>query len=810
MLWIWKDLRYAARSLRNQPGFTLFAVLALALGIGSATTIYSVIYNGILNPFPYIDAHRVVAIQIHDVNDSRPGGRTYMRLPEFLDYRDQANVFEEVIGGTYEDVLYNTPDGAEQFDGGAVTANMFQFLGVPALAGRVLTPEDAKPGAPPVFVMSYKMWSKRFNRDPKIVGRTFTLNNVPTTLIGIMPPRFTKLNADLYKLASLDRADPEGNRRFYNFQARLKPGIGIKQAEAQIDVIARRLSQVYPNDYPKKFTIQLQSWVDSLVGSFRTTLYILLAAVALLLLIACTNVANMLLARASAREKEIAIRAALGASRTRLVGQMLIESLLLAIGAAVVGCVFSYAGIKFVVAAIPEGVLPREAVIRLNVPVLLFSLGVAVLTAVLFGLVPAVQAARRDIVEPLKEASRGISGGFRSGKLRSTLVVFEVALSLVLLAGAGLLMRSFVRLQNVDLGFDTKNLLVARLPFPRGQYQTAAEKHRFFRALLPRLHRLPGVVAAAEITALPPYGGMRSEVDVPGKTHSDRWMTIVQMTSEGCFRTIGSRLLRGRILSESDVEGARKVAVVNQTFANKYFAGEDPLGRPVKIKFFEKLPDGSMPNPVFEVIGVTGDVKNNGVQDPVMPEVYLPYTLTGALDRAILVRTAGEPMALLNSVRREIWAVDRGVALTFAGSLDEYLTRFTYAQPRFSFILLGVFASVGLVLVALGVYSVMAYTVSRQTHEIGIRMALGAARPDVLRMVLWTGVRLIAVGAAIGLLGAFGVTRVIAHELRGVSSQDPFTFSVVLGVVLTAGLAACYFPARRATRVDPMIALRYE
>ncbi len=443
----WQDLRYGARTLRKSPGFTAVAALTLALGIGSATTIFSAIQNILLDPFPYTDAQRVVAIEIHDTASGRPGGRTYYQAPEFLDYQEQNHVFEEVIGGTFLDVLYDNGDGMEQFQGSYVTPNIFRFLGVPALLGRGIAPDDARPGAPPVFVMAYKLWIKRFNQDRSILGKTFVLNSVPTTLVGIMPQRFTKLGAEVWMAKTMNRSDPQGSRDYWNFQAKLKRGVTIQQAQADIEVIAHRLAQVYPKNYPKNFSVQIISWVDSLVGQFRKSLYTIAAAVALLLLIACSNVANMLLARATTREKEMAIRSSLGASRLRLLGQLLIESFLLALAGAIVGCLFSYAGIKGLVALIPDGLIPREAQIRLNLPVLLFSLGTAVFTAVLVGLVPALQAARKNLVEPLRDAGKGVSGGFRRGRLRSTLVVVEVALSVVLLSGAGLLMRSFVRLQ---------------------------------------------------------------------------------------------------------------------------------------------------------------------------------------------------------------------------------------------------------------------------------------------------------------------------------------------------------------------------
>jgi putative ABC transport system permease protein len=462
------------------------------------------------------------------------------------------------------------------------------------------------------------------------------------------------------------------------------------------------------------------------------------------------------------------------------------------------------------VAMIPDGTIPSEAVISLNVPVLLASLAAAALTALLFGLAPALHMVKPDIVEPLKDSGKGVSGGFRHGNIRNALVVVEVALSLVLLVGAGLLMRSFVRLQQVDLGLNPDNILVARLPLPKQQYKTAAAKQHFFRQLLQRLYALPGVVAATETSTLPPYGGIGSEVDIPGKTHTEKWEAIFQLCSEGYIPTLGIRMLRGRLPSEAEVNDARKVVVVNQTLVKKFFGNEDPLGRQIKLNMLETEVDPPVKDPVFEIVGVVADAKNQGLQQPPMPEVLVPYTVTGAFERGILVRTSRAPLPMLNAVRREIWAVDRNVAVTMTGSLQDYLKSFSYSEPRFSLILLSVFAGVGLALVAIGIYSLVAYTVSRQTHEIGIRMALGAGRADVLRMVLSMGGRLIGLGVIAGLLASVGVARLIASQLWSVSPYDPITLCGVVAVVAIAGFAACYFPARRATRVDPMVALRYE
>jgi predicted permease len=624
-----------------------------------------------------------------------------------------------------------------------------------------------------------------------------------------MPQRFTKLGADIYRSTSLSRSDPEARQRYYMLQARPKPGVTKEQVRADMDVIIHRLATIYPENYPKKFTVLVQSWAETLLGPLKKTLYTLAAAVGLLLLIACVNVANMLLARATAREKEMAVRAAMGASRWRLVRQLLIESLLLGLGGAVVGCLFAYAGIKGLVAAIPADSIPKEAVIRLNMPVLLFSLTVAALTALLFGLAPALQTARRDIADPLRDSGKGVTGGFRHGKLRGALVVIEVALSLVLLAGAGLMMRSFLRLTQVDLGFEPRNLLFTRLPLPK-QYKTAAAKQHFFSQLLPRLQSLPGVVSATVLVVPPPFGGINSEIEIPGKTHADKWRSKFELCNETFFQTLRPRTLRGRTLSEVEVNDARKVAVVNQTLVTRFFGAEDPIGQRVKINLLEKMPDGPVASPVFEIIGVISDVRNSGIQDPTDPELYIPYTISGAFDRSVLMRTSVDPMSLETPMQREIWRVDRNLALTFTGSVESYMKRFFYAGPRFGMILLGVFGGVGLVLVALGVFSVVAYTVSRQTHEIGIRMALGAGSADVLGMVMRMGLRLLGLGVVAGLAVTLIATRLLATELSGVSPRDPMTLAGVVLVVVLAGLTACYFPARRATRVDPLIALRYE
>jgi len=515
-----------------------------------------------------------------------------------------------------------------------------------------------------------------------------------------------------------------------------------------------------------------------------------------------------LLARATVREKEIALRASLGASQGRLVRQLLVESFALAVAGGAFGCLFAYGGIQMIAAVIPA-MLPGEAVIELNRVVLMFAVGVTVLTTLGCGLAPAVHSMRANLNQGLAGSGKGASGGFRHGKLRAGLVIVEVALSIVLLAGAGLMTRTLYALTHVNLGFDASNVMAAGISFPKGSYTTVQERKAFFQQVLARITAVPGVVAAAETISLPPYNAGRSEVTVPGKTHSEAWNTMFDTCSEGYFRTLKIPLLRGRLLSEDDVNSGRIVAVVNQTFIRNYFPNDDPIGQKFKFNVFDQIAQ-TPHDAYFEIIGVVADIKNQGLQDPPMPQAYIPYTVTAYANRAILVRTAVHPLSLLKSVRAEIWAVDRNVAFSEAGTLTDLLQRYSYAQPEFGLVSLSAFAGIGLLLTAIGVFSVMAYSVSLQTREIGIRLALGAQRGDILRMVLNKGLTLVIAGILIGLATSFGVTRLLSSELWGVSASDPWTFSVVVTVVVAVGAAACLSPARRATRVDPLIALRYE
>ena len=805
------DFRFGARTLWKSRSFSAIAMVTLALGVGASAAIFSVIDNVLLEPFPYKDAQRLVSVEIHDTDDSNPGGRASYSGTEFLDYSTQNHVFDGAIAMNQEDVLYTSGDGTERFQGELTSPNTFEFLGVPPLLGRAAQPADYEPGAPPIFILRHKTWVSRFSSDPSILNKTFTLNGVSRTLVGIMPPRFAWGDADLWIPQTPVRAQTNSNGfpQFWFLLGRLKPGVSKEQAAADFTVIARQHATQAPTEYPKHFSVQIESLADQVVGQFRTTLFIVLAAVALLLLIGCGNVANLLLARATTREKEFAVRAALGAGRRRLVQQLLAESLLLALGGALLGALLAWAGLKGLIAIIPPNIVPAESVIRMNAPVLFFTLALAVLTALIFGLVPALQASRRNLNDSLRDSGKGMSGSSSHANIRNAVIVFEVALSLTLLVGAGLLMRSFAALHEVQLGLRPDHILVARLPLPQERYKTAAQVAGFFRPLLQRLNSLPGVVSAAETSTLPPYGGIPTDIEVPGKTHTETWTSAMQLCSEQYFPVLRIQFLKGRSFTESEVNNARKLVVINQTFQRKYFGDEDPLGKRVHLLQLEKFPDAK-PDAWYEVIGIVADVKNQGLQQPITPETWVPYTATGSAARGVLVRTAGDPLLMMNTVRQEIWGTDRSVALTLTGTLEGFINSFSFAQPRFGLLMITVFAVVGVILVSIGVYSVIAYTTARRTHEIGIRMALGAEGSDVQKLVIRTGLRLVALGIVIGLAASFGLARLISSQLWGVSAHDPVTLVIVPALLLVIGVLACWIPARRATRVSPVIALRYE
>jgi putative ABC transport system permease protein len=805
---LWQDLRYALRALGRSPGFAAVAIITLGLGIGAATAIYSVIHNVMLAPFPYRDAGRMVFPRIYDKQQGPDIGRQGYAAAEVLEFVENNHVFEATTAVLGEDVLYRHRTGTESLYGAHVTPGTFEFFGMPALHGRALQPSDYEPGASAVFVMRHKTWMERFGGDPRVLNTTLVLNGTSRTLVGIMPPRFGWYGADVYFPATLIGADAT-TREFWFLIGRLKAGVSIEQAEADLSVIAHRLAKTYPEIYPQNFAVHAGKLGESVVGPIRPTLYTVLAAVGLLLLIACSNVANLLLARATAREKEFALRTALGAGRTRIVRLLIVESLVLATAGAALGILLASSGLKVLVAALPPYVIPSESVIELNAPVLAVTLGVATLTALLCGLAPALQSLRRDLTDPLRDSARGTSGGLRGQRLRDAVVVLEVALSLTLLIGAGLLMRSFVALREVRLGLRADHVFTAAVRLPAERYATAEQVTAFLRPLLARVEALPGVLHAAASTAGALDGGAQSRMEIAGKAPDATWRTLFRQATEEYFPALRLELKAGRPFSEADVNDARRVAVVNETFVRKYLADDHPVGQRVRLADLDTVADPGH-DVWFEIIGVVGDVRNRGPRVPTEPEVLIPFTITASAAHVLIVRTSQDPVTLTNAVRQEVSATDPGVPLIRPGRLEDFANEAMYAGPRFGFLVMTVFGCVGLILVTVGVYGVLVYSTTRKTHEIGIRMALGAKRTDVLGMVVSSGLRPVGLGIAIGLALSTLLGRILGTQLVGVTAYDPQTLAAAAALLTAIAGVACWIPARRAARVDPLVALRRE
>jgi putative ABC transport system permease protein len=799
-----RDVGYALRSLRRTPGFTLVAIITLGLGIGAATVIYSVLHNVLFEPFPYSHGSRMINVVLYDST-----GRV-LRGPlagdEFLDYLEQTNVFEDAAGALGQVYHIVSDAGADRASVILVTPNTLSFLGVPPLHGRHFGPADAAPDAPRVAVMSYRFWMTRFGGDPAMVGRSVTLNGEPRTIVGIMPPRFEWHVGDFWIPSPIGRGLASPPRWF---QARLRRGVSLEEATAQVNVVARRRAAAFPQDYPPNSNLRVIKIIDWVVRDFRQTLYTLFAAVALLLVIACCNVANMLLARATARERELTVRAALGASRGRIVRQLLIESITLAVGGTAVGVALAYGGVRTLASVMPRAGVAWEVQLRIEESALLFALAAAVFSTLMFGLIPAFTAARRDLVASITGGSRSATAGPRQRGLRSALVVAEVALSVILLLGAGVLMRTFVSLVAVDFGFDTRNLLTMSITPPPGQQPSAPAMRQFYLAALDRVRAMPGVQTAALANGVPPVSGARVSFEIPGVDLPRDAVTALHACSEDYAATLGLQLRRGRLLSTADVVSDRKVAVVNETMAKRYFSGTDPIGRTIRMPWMRTLPV-PVADPTFEIVGIVADVVNFNITDPMAPHVYVPVTVLGFPGVRLVARTSGDPMAMVEPIRRELHRLNRDVAVGQPSTLEADLLRSFYARPRFNLIVLGIFAVTGVILVALGIYGVMAYTVAQQTREIAIRLALGSERRQVSMMVLRNGLVLLAGGVCAGIGAGLLTNRLLATVLWRVEPHDPATIAGTIVLVVVVGLAACYVPAWRAMRVDPAVALRQE
>ena len=831
-----RDFRYALRSLNKDRRFALTAIFALALGIGASTVVFSAFYNLLFNGFNTRDASRLVVPMRDDLQSGNVPVPLFRSLFDIDAIRDQNHVFEDVVGyswgyGGSPFLLMNDGPKTHQLYSAGVTANAFTFYGVPALLGRCILPADGRPGAEPVFVISYDVWKNEFNSDPQIVGKSFIVSEEPRTLVGVMPPRFHAYGALVrIWIPFIDSHDESDTKQWGMILARLKPGVTLAAASTDLNVIVQRLANAHPhrsNLSEKYFSGRVQTASDLLMGPFglgssegllgsftgfdlKHMLYSLLAGGLMLLLMACSNVANLLLARATVREKEIAVRAALGATRGRLVQQLLLESSVLAMAACAIGCVFAYFGSKGATAVIPHKGLAigGEAVIGLDRTVLLFTLVVTALATLVCGLTPAFHAVRRNFQPQLSGSGKGVGGDFRHGKLRDGLVISQVTISVVLLIGASLLIHSFFLITHVDLGFNPKNVLIAGFWPPSSRHLTEEQDALLHQKILQKLKSSPGIASVADYAAPPGYMGESggNQVTVPGTGHVED--AGVMSGDENVLQTLEFRLIRGRWLSKAEVDSAQYMAVINQTMARDFFGDADPVGQQLEVKSFA-VKSRPPHDTYFQIIGVIANVKNSGLTQPALPEVIIPDTILG--HGILMLKTKTDPASLMRSIQEQIRAVDRDIVFgEWFTPYTELVNRFAYSAAKLVIAAVTPLAAIGLLLVIIGVFSVLAYTVSLQTHDIGIRLALGAQQGDILRMVLKKGLALLATGIVIGVLVSLGLTRFLSSQLWGLSATDPWTFAAVVVCILVAGLAACFFPAHRATQVDPVITLRYE
>jgi putative ABC transport system permease protein len=806
------DIRYGFRVLLSKPGFTVVAVLALAIGIGANTAIFSVVNAVLLRPLPYKEPDRVV--QFWETNPLRGWTEATVAPANFLDWQKQSESFELMAaysGSQTRDAgtsnFYLTGEGEpERLQGLAVTGEFFSVLGVEPAQGRGFKPEETWQGNNLVVILSHNLWQRRFNGDPNIVGRTIPLNGRDRTVIGIMPEGFyfpTK-ETELWSPMGWEPNEISMLRRPHFLRAigRLKPGVTIEQARLEMTSIASMLEEQYPdtNTQMGVGVGPLQEWY---VEQTRPALFIFLAAVGFVLLIACANVANLLLARAASRRKEIAIRMALGAGRIRIVRQLLTESLLLALMGGGLGLLLAIWARDLLLAFSP-GKIYRFDEISLDLRALLFTAGITLLTSFVFGLLPALQISKPDLTSSLKEGQKG-SGGTQGGGARKLLVVSEVALSLVLVIGAGLLIKSFYRLQQVDPGIDPNNLLTFRIALPGTKYGESPQQMAFFQQLEERIRNLPGVtdVGASTRITLNQYN-WTGDLTVEGRPVEDYFREVRHKEiTPSYFRTMKIPVLDGREFEPSDNANSPGVVIVNQALADLYFSGENPLGR--RVKFAKPTIDG----PWHTIIGVVRGEKQDGMDVEIKPEVYRSYLQDPRSQMSFVVRTANDPTSLIAAVRSEIRALDKDLPAFDIKTMTEILSA-SLAPKRFTMLLLCIFASVALILASVGIYGVMSYSVTERTHEIGIRMALGARAADVLKLVVGQAALLALIGVSLGLVASFLLTRLMESLLFGVSTTDPLTFALVAALLTTVALVASYIPARRAMRVDPMVALRYE
>ena len=801
------DLRYAIRQQRKNPAFTIVAVITLALGIGANTAIFSVVNTILLQPLPYKDPQRLVLVWEENAKQGYPTDTP--TAANFIDWRDQNQLFEGMAAMAPDSFNLTGSGDPERLEGRRVSASFFPLLGVDPHLGRVFMAAEDQPGSGHVVLLSYGLWQRRFGGDASIVGKTLNLNGAGYTVVGVMPPRFQFPTPDdevWVPIAFSQEQAADRNSHYLKVLGRLKPGVTLAQAQAEMSTIATRLQQQYPETNTDLGAV-ITPLHEQIVGDIKPALLILLGAVGLVLLIACANVANLLLARAAVRQKEIAVRVALGARRRRLIRQFLTESVTLSTLGGLVGLVIAYVGLIVLKSFIPENISQARA-ISIDYKVLGFTLLVSVATGLVFGLAPAIQAVRFNQIETLKEGGRDAATGGSGKRLRSLLVMAEVAISLVLLIGAGLLINSFLRLRNVDPGFRAENLLTMKIVLPEPKYEKWKTRSTFYSDLIQRVQSLPGVKSAAVTTNLPLYlQGNSISVSIEGKPEPPPGQELIVTTriiSNGYFDTMSIPLLKGRQLTDQDTDKSQNVAVVSETMARRFWPGEEAIGKRISIGRVRS------PEDWIQVIGVVKDVRQFELNVDPKPQMYLTYHQFGFFDaQDLVVKTDVDPASMASAVRNAVWQIDKDQPVSNIRTMETILAD-SIARQRFSMLLLAIFASVALVLAAVGIYGVMSYSVAQRTHEIGIRMALGAQTATVLKLAIGYGLKLVLAGIAIGLVAAFALTRVMSTLLFGVTATDPTTFALISLLLVAVAAIASYIPARRATRVNPIIALRYE
>jgi putative ABC transport system permease protein len=798
----WQDLRFGARMLLKQPGFTVIALSTLCLGIGANTAIFSIVNAVLLRPFPYQAPERLVLLR-ERVSEGTAFSPSYLN---FADWRAQNTLCSSMAAVRGDESFNFTGSGEpERLQGRLVSAEFFATLGIRPVVGREFVAEEDGPGAAPVVILSYRFWQRRFHADPRTIGQQVTLNNQSFTVVGITPPEFEfGAEADVTVPIGLqaERFRPRGKDPGVDVVARLKPNVGEQQAETELNLIAARLEQQYPESN-KGLRVVLTPLHESFVGGIRQPLLTLLGAVGLVLLIACANVASLLLVRASARQKEMSVRVALGASRATLVRQLLTESMLLAAFGAMLGILLAFLGTRLIATQLPDGI-PRLQEADVDLPVLLFALAISLFTGLLFGLVPALQASRPNVTEGLKERERGSSGPRQ--RLRSMLVVGEVALTLALLVGAGLLIQSFRRVLQVDPGFKPQHVLTMQLSVDNPDGQQVAN---FFEQLQQKVHNLPGVKSVAVSDGLPFEMANYPAFIIEGRPIQKKPSGLRYNVSPDYFETMGIALIKGRFFTAHDTRDTQPVVIINDVLAQRYFPNDDPLGKRLKQ---------SLDSPSLEIVGIVRHVEHYNLdgQRAAQNQFYINFNQISLQNLPnsvgymnLLVRTEVEPLSLGSAVRAQVAALNKDQAVFNVRTMEQVLAH-SVAARRFSMFLLTVFAMVALALASLGIYGLMSYLVAQRTREIGMRKVLGAQVSDVLKLVISQGMRLVLTGLALGLIASVALTRTMRNLLFGVSATDPATFAAPVLLLIAVALLACFVPARRATKVDPMVALRGE